>query len=1056
MIDSLVRYALRHRIVVVVLAAALLGLGAASLGDLPVDAFPDVTNVQVMVATEAPGNAPEDVERLVTIPLEIAMTGLPGLIQIRSISRNALSQITLVFDDEVDVFDARSMVLERLVSAGDRLPAGVTPLLGPVTTGLSEVYQYTLERPDDGDRALAKEELTERRTIQDWVVRPLLRGVPGVAGVASIGGYERQYQILVDPEKLSSYDLTARDVYQAVALNNANSGGGVLPRYEQQFLVRGIGLISSLDDMRDIVLREKDGVPIFVRDVAEVVVGRAIRYGAVVKGGHTESVGGIVLMRAGGNARAIVAAVKERVEEINRDRLLPGALQIVPFYDRSLLVDAALDTVTGVLVQGILFVVVMLIVFLGDWRSSLIVVATLLLTPLVTFVIMGELGITANLMSLGGMAIAIGMMVDGSVVVVENAHRHLAKSQGQETTTRAVVQRAAAEVATPVFFGVGVICVVFVPLMALQGMEGKMFSPLAYVIAIAMFISLIVSLTLSPALCSYLLHRGSRGGSKIVGWLHRPYLAALKLTLRNGRATLVVSAGLLLASWALVPLLGTSFVPEMREGSLVPNIIRSPNMALAESIELEKQAMGRVVASPGVAGVVSSLGRGGDPSEVQPEWESSPIATLVPREELPDGWSQDDVADAIRERLKGIPGAMVVMAQPIADRVDEMVAGVRADLAIKVFGSDLDALLETAEAIAAVVRAVPGSRDVRVEQVAGQQYLTIVTDRRAIARFGMNVDDVNDVIKTAVAGRQTTELYEGERRFSVVVRFPPRFRNSPEAIERILLRSHTGAVVPLSALAAIEVRDGPVQISREGARRRIYVATNVANRDLGGFVAEVQAAVAERVPLPEGYTLEWGGQFENLDRARKRLSLIIPLTIAAVFFLLFLFFDSVRGALLIILVVPFATIGGIVGLLVSGEYLSVPASVGFITLGGIAVLNGVVLISFIRDLEEQGRGRTSAIVRGCRDRLRPVLMTATTTLFGLVPFLFAAGPGAEVQRPLAVVVIGGLITCTPLTLLVVPVFYRWFAGEDSDEDLDSVAQLRERRRPHRAPGSPAR
>jgi cobalt-zinc-cadmium resistance protein CzcA len=1040
-IDYLIRYSLRHRIVVVILAAALLVIGAWSLTNLPMDAFPDVTNVQVVVATEAPGNAPEDVERLVTIPLEIAMTGLPGLIQARSVSRNALSQVTLIFDDEVDVFDARSMVLERLVSVRKRLPAEVTPVLGPVTTGLSEVYLYTLELPDDGDRALTQEELTNRRTLQEWVVRPLLRGVPGVADVASVGGYERQYQILVDPEKLSSYDLTARDVYQAVALNNANSGGGVLPQYEQQFLVRGIGLISSLDDIRDIVLREKDGTPIFVHDVAEVVIGRALRYGAVVKGGYTESVGGIVLMQAGGNARAIVTAAKERVAEINREKLVPGGLQIVPFYDRSLLVDAALGTVTGVLVQGILLVVAMLIVFLGDWRSSLIVVATLVITPLATFVAMGELGLTANLMSLGGMAIAVGMMVDGSVVVVENAHRHLAKKKVKKETTRAVVQRATAEVGTPVFFSVGVICLVFVPLMTLEGMEGKMFSPLAYVIAIAMFVSLVVSLTLTPALCSYLLGRHTGGSSRLIGWIQRPYVTALKLALRNGRATLVVSAGLLVGSWALVPLLGTSFVPEMKEGSLVPGLIRAPNMALAESIELEMEAMRRVSASPGVAGVVSNLGRGGDPTEVQPEWESSPIATLVPQEELPDGWTQDDVADAVREQLRDVPGATVVMAQPIADRVDEMVAGVRADLAIKVFGSELDVLLEKAEAVAAVVRSVPGSRDVRVEQVAGQQYLTIVTDRRAIARFGMNVEDVNDMIRTAVGGRDTTEVYEGERRFPAVVRFPERFRNSPQAIERILLRSHTGAVVPLSALATIEIRDGPVQISREGARRRIYVATDVVDRDLGGFVAEVQAAVAENVPLPEGYYLEWGGKFENLERARKRLSLIIPLTVAGVFFLLFLFFDSVRGALLIILVIPFATIGGILALLISGEYLSVPASVGFITLGGIAVQNGVVLISFIRDLEEQGRGRISAIVRGCRDRLRPVLMTASTTLFGLVPFLFATGPGAEVQRPLAVVVIGGLITCTPLTLLVVPVLYQWFAGDKDDEDLDSAARI---------------
>ncbi|MDJ0852532.1 MAG: CusA/CzcA family heavy metal efflux RND transporter [Myxococcota bacterium] len=1035
MIDSLVRYALRHRIVVVVLAVALLGVGASSVATLAVDAFPDVTNVQVMVATEAPGNAPEDVERLVTIPVEIAMAGLPGLTQIRSVSRNALSQVTLVFADGVDVYAARAMVLERLVSAEDRLPPGVTPLLGPVTTGLSEVYLYTLELPDDGKRALSEAELTERRTLQEWVVRPMLRGVPGVAEVASVGGFERQYQVLVDPEKLTSYELTARDVYEAVALNNANSGGGVLPQYEQQFIVRGIGLIGSLDDLRDIVLREQEGTPIFVRDVAEVGIGRALRYGGVVKGGYTEAVGGIVLMQAGGNARAIVTRVKERVEEMNREKLIPGGLQIVPFYDRSLLVDAAVATVTGVLVQGIVLVVALLIVFLGDWRSSLIVVATLVLTPLLTFVVMGRVGITANLMSLGGMAIAIGMMVDGSVVMVENAHRHLTSSKGEEQSTRAVVQRAAAEVGTPIFFGVGVICLVFVPLMTLQGMEGKMFAPLAYVIAIALFVSLILSLTLSPAMCSYLLRGHGGGGSKLVDWIQAPYLKALKLALRNGRSTLMISAGMLVGSWALVPLLGTSFVPEMKEGSLVPAVYRSPNMSLAESIELELEATRRMAETPGVALVVSSLGRGGDPAEVQPEWQSTPIATLLPAEELPDGWTQDDVTDAIRESLADVPGGWVVMSQPISARVDEMVAGVRAALAIKVFGDDLDLLLEKAEAVAAVVREVPGAQSVQVEQAAGQQYLTIVTNRDAIARFGLNVDDVNDVIETAVGGRRTTEIYEGERRFAAVVRFPEQFRDRPEAIGRILLRSPTGAVVPLLALARIEVRDGPVQISREKTRRRVVVASNVTGRDLGGFVSDVQRAVAERVPLPEGYSFEWGGQFENLERARERLSLIIPLTVAAVFFLLFLFFDSVKGAVLIILVVPFATIGGILGLLISGEYLSVPASVGFITLGGIAVLNGVVLISFIRDLEAQGRSRTSAIVRGCRDRLRPVLMTATTTLFGLVPFLFATGPGAEVQRPLAVVVIGGLMTCTPLTLLVVPVLYRWFAGEDGDEDL---------------------
>ncbi len=1033
MVDSLIRFAIRHRVVVVVLSVALLGVGAVGIGSLSVDAFPDVTNVQVVVATEAPGNAPEDVERQVTIPLEIVMTGLPGLLEIRSTSRNALSQIILVFSDDVDVYDARGMVLERLESVENQLAPGVTPILGPVTTGLSEVYQYTLERPDDGPAPLTDTELTQRRTVQDWIVRPLLRSVPGVADVTSVGGFERQYEILVDPERLAYFALTARDVYRAIQLNNANSGGGILPIYEQQYLVRGLGLIGSVEDIRDIVLRESDGTPVFVRDVAEVRIGRSVRYGAVIKNGETETVGGVVLMQAGGNARSIVGAVKARVAEINREGLVPGGLELVPYYDRSELVDSALYTVASVLVQGIVLVVVMLVIFLNDLRSSLIVVATLILTPLATFLVMVWLGISANLMSLGGMAIAIGMIVDGSVVVVENAFRQLARRKSTRAR-RTVVRRAASEVGTPVLFGVGVICLVFVPLMTLENMEGKLFAPLAYVIAIAMLVSLVFSLTLSPVLCAYLLNPTEVKESKLIEWMERPYLIALTAALRHGRLTVAVSFALLVGAFGLLPFLGSSFVPEMKEGSLVPSLIRSPNISLAESVALELEAMKIVAETPGIAGVVSNLGRGGDPSEFQPEWESTPIATLLPADELPDGWTQENVADAMRERLSHLPGAEVVMAQPISDRVDEMVSGVKADLAIKVFGSDLGILLEKAEAIADSVRRISGSRDVRIERVAGQQYLTIVTDRRAIARYGINVADVNDVIRTAVGGRTTTDVYEGERRFRAVVRFPARFRDSAEAIERILLRSQTGAVVPLSAVATIEVREGPVQIGREGGKRRIVVAANVQDRDLGGFVAEVQEAVDRDVSLPSGYYLEWGGQFESLERARARLITIIPITFAAIFFLLFLFFDSVRYAILIILVIPFATVGGIVGLFLTGEYLSVPASVGFITLGGIAVLNGVVLVSFIQDLQKGGRKPVSAIVRGSRDRLRPVLMTASTTLLGLAPFLFATGPGSEVQRPLAVVVVGGLLTSTPLTLIVLPVLYEWFEGFEWEDD----------------------
>ncbi|CAL1239438.1 efflux RND transporter permease subunit [Candidatus Methylocalor cossyra] len=1024
--EALIRVALQQRLVVVVVALALVGFGISAMQNLSIDAFPDVTNVQVQVAAEAPGRSPEEVERFVTVPLEIAMTGLPGLVEMRSVNRNALSQITLVFTDDTDVYFARQLVLERLIEAGSRLPEGVTPVLGPVSTGLGEVYQYTLERPDDGDRPLTVDELTERRTIQDWVVRPLLRSIPGVAEINSIGGYERQYQVLPDPDQLRHYGLTLKDVYTALALNNANSGGGKLPQYAEQYLVRGLGLIHDTEDIADIVLKESRGTPVYLRNVAEVRLGHAVRYGAVIKNGRTEAVGGIVLMIRGGNAKQIVTQVKARVDEINRQNLLPGGLKIVPFYDRTELVDAAIHTVVKVLQEGIALVIIVLFLYLGDLRSSLIVVATLIVTPLVTFMVMNHYGISANLMSLGGLAIAIGIMVDGSVVVVENAFRHLGEAADHEANRTLIVLSAAQEVATPVLFGVGIICLVFLPLMTLTGLEGKMFAPLAYTIAIALFISLIVSLTLSPVLCSYLLKGGAEHDTAIIAFLKRPYLWLLEFALGNPRKVVVSALLLLSGSLALFPFLGTSFIPEMQEGSIVPGINRVPSMSLDESIRLETEAMRLVMEVPGVAMAVSQLGRGENPTDPQPENESTPIVSLKPRAELPEGWDQNQVMEAIREKLKVLPGVQIVMAQPISDRVDEMVTGVRSDIAIKLFGDDLTQLKKTADEIIKVLNSIPGAADIRLERVSGQQYLTIDIDRRAIARHGINVADINDIIETAIAGRVATEIYEGERRFSAVVRFPEEFRHNPEAIGHILLKSPNGALVPLDDLADIQVVDGPAQISRESARRRIVIGANVRGRDLGGFVAELQKAIAQRVKLPEGYFLKWGGQFENLERAMKRLMIIIPLTIAAIFFLLFLLFNSLRFATLIILVLPFASIGGIISLFVSGEYLSVPASVGFITLWGIAVLNGVVLISYIRSLRREGLSQWDAIVGGCRQRFRPVLMTATVAMLGLVPFLFATGPGSEVQRPLAIVVIGGLVTSTLLTLVVLPTLYRWF------------------------------
>jgi heavy metal efflux system protein len=1028
MINCLIESALHQRILVVVMAVAITLFGIRAVKQLSVDAFPDVTNIQVQIATEATGRSPDEVERLVTVPLEIAMAGLPGLVEMRSLNKNGLSLITLIFTDSTEVYFARQLVMERLIEVKQQMPAGVNPVLGPVSTGLGEVYQYTLDRDDDDQRPLTQEELQQRREIQDWIVRPLLRGIPGVAEINSQGGYVKQYQVLVNPDRLYHYHISLAEVFDALAHNNANSGGGVLPHYAEQYLIRGVGLINDVDDIGNIVLKEEKSVPVHIHDVAEVKIGHEVRAGAVIKNGYTEAVGGIVMMFRGGNAKEVVSRIKARVAEINDEAMLPDGLKIISYYDRSDLVDAALYTVTKVLLEGIALVVVVLFLFLGDIRSSLIVVGTLIVTPLVTFIVMNHLGISANLMSLGGLAIAIGLMVDGSVVVVENAFRMLGEPKSDTDSRVHIVMAAAQEVATPVLFGVGIIILVFLPLMTLQGMEGKMFAPLAYTIAIALLISLLLSLTLSPVLCSYMLqdHEGEHD-TRLIAFIKRFYLRLLDWAMGNrikvvGAAVLVFAATL-----GLLPLLGTSFIPEMKEGSIVPAITRVPNISLEEGIKIEMQAMKMVMEIPGIKMVVTNIGRGESPADPQGQNDSTPIATLKAREEWPKGWTQDTIAETMQEKLTAnLPGVQVVMAQPISDRVDEMVTGVRSDVAVKVFGDDLEQLKDIADEIAAVAGEVKGARDIRVERLTGQQYLNITIDRQAFARHGLNAADIHEVIETAIAGKVATEIYQGERRFSAAVRLPEEFRNNISAIENLMLTSPNGTRVPLGNVTKITLNDGPAQISREMGKRRIVVGINVHDRDLGGFVAELQKVVNNKVKMPVGYFLQWGGQFQNMERALGHLKMIIPVTIAAIFFLLFMLFNSLRFAALIILVLPFASIGGIVLLFVSGEYLSVPASVGFIALWGIAVLNGVVLVSYIRGLRAVGLNQVHAIRQGCEQRFRPVMMTATVALLGLVPFLFATGPGSEVQKPLAIVVIGGLITSTFLTLVVLPVLYGWF------------------------------
>ncbi len=1028
MIERIVRLSLQQRLLVVIIACVLLIAGLLATKRLSVDAFPDVTNVQVQVAAEAPGRSPEEVERFITIPIELGMTGLPGLIEMRSLNRNGLSIITLVFTEKTDIYFARQLVTERLIEVASRMPVGITPVMAPPSTGLGEIYQYTLDHPSDRQRELTVEELKERREIQDWVVRPMLRTIPGVAEINTQGGFSREYQVLVNPERLRHYQINLTEVFRALASNNANSGGGQLPSYSERYLIRGIGLITKPEDIEKIILKEVNGIPVYVKNVAEVRMGSEIRQGVAIKNGYTESVAGIVQMIRGGNARDVVGRIKLKVEEINQGKLLPDGLQIVPFYDRTDLVNAAMFNVAKVLVEGVILVIILLFLFLGDVRSSLIVVATLILTPLITFVVMNRYGISANLMSLGGLAIAIGIMVDGSVVVVENTYAKLGERLKTGESKNRIILEAAFEVGQPVLFGVGIIILVFMPLLSLEGMEGKMFGPMAITIAIALTISLILSFTLSPVLCSYILKGGSEDDTTLVRKLRAPYDRWLRWSLDNPKTIVKRSIFALLISFAGFAFLGKSFIPVMQEGSITPVIVRAPNISLDESIKLEFEALKRIMTIPGVEMVVSRLGRGESPSDPGQPHESDPIVTLKPLGER--DLSQEQIAQQIREKIKTLPGIELAISQPIAARVDEMVSGVRSQVAVKIFGEDLAELQKLGSQIGQILVKMQGSNDLRIEQASGQNYLNIKIDRDAIARYGINVSDVNEVIETAVGGKEASLIFEGERRFPLVLRYPSYFRNNIEVIQNIILYSPNGVQVLLRDLAEISIVEGPAQISRESGKRRLVVGVNVEGRDLGGFVQEAQAKIASNVELPKGYTLLWGGQFENMQRAMERLIIIIPLTILAIFFLLFMLFKSLRLASLIILVLPFASIGGVFGLFLAREYLSVPAAVGFINLWGIAVLNGVVLVSFIKQLREDGYSMEDALVHGCSHRFRPVMMTATVAMLALVPMLFSGGPGSEVTRPLAAVVISGLITSTALTLLVLPVLYRWFEEKE--------------------------
>ena len=1050
MLDRLITFSLRNRLLVGLALVVLIGVGAWSVVTIPIDAFPDVTNIQVEVVSTAPGLSPLEIERMVTYPIESSMRGLPGLVTMRSVTKYGISVVTLVFQDNVDIYFARQQVFQRLGEASRGLPEGVEAEMGPVATAMGEIFQYTLEvqRPGDGGPAVRPaavgsaadpaevERLTRLRTVQDWVVAPLLKGVSGVTEVNSFGGYIQQFEVRVEPDRLLKYDITIEALQQAIRRNNVNVGGSVVASGAEEYIIRGVGVIRSEEDIRSIVLRSEGGTPVLISDVADVRSGHALRQGAALKDGRGEAVGGIVLMLRGANSRDVVARLEARVREINESGVLPDQIRLAPFYRRSLVVEASTRTVLEALGAGSVLVLAVLLVLLRSARGAFVVILALPLSILLTFTVLRVAGIDANLMSLGGLAISIGMIIDATIIQVENVQRRLAEN-GARANRMDVVRAAAMEVRRPSILGELIIALTFVPIVTLQGLEGKMFSPLAFTVALALLSSLLLSIFVIPVLCLAFLRPDHRESPVLQG-IRRVYRPALGWTLRHRAAVLLLGGLLVVGALALVPRLGTEFLPIMDEGSFDMDVQLLPGISLDKALETTLEVERRLMRFPELLTVVSRTGQTGVALEARGVDKTGFVGDLKPRAQWTSAGSRDELMEKMREAVADIPGMAASFSQPIQCRIDELVAGTRAQVIAKLSGQDLAVLKRKATEIASVLAEIPGVADLAEEKVAGQPYLTVTVDRGRIARYGLNVADVLDLVETAVGGKAVSQIYLENRVTDVAIRLPDDHRRSPEALRALLVDIPGGGRLPLGELASVEVQEGPVQISREDGERRIGIELNVAGRDIGGVVRDAQAAVRERVALPAGYYVTWGGQFENQQAAMRRLALIAPAVAGLIFLLLLATFGSLRAALLVIFNLPFALAGGVFALWLSGLYLSVPASVGFIVLFGVAVLNGLVLVSSIMQLRAEGRPTPEAVAVGCESRLRPVLMTAAIAVFSLLPMAFATGPGAEVQRPLAVVVIGGLITSTLLTLLVLPALYGWFEGERANLEVEGL------------------
>jgi len=1043
MLDRIVHLSIRHRWVVLALVLLFAGVGVWSFQRLPIDATPDITNVQVQINSEAEGYSPLETEQRLTFPIETALAGLPGLEYTRSISRYGLSQVTVVFEDGTDIYFARQLVNERLLAVRSQLPEGVEPELGPIASGLGEIFMYTIEAEEGALKPDGSEWTPEDlRTLQDWVIRPQLRNTPGVTEVNTIGGYQRQYHVTPWPDRLAAAGLTMNDVIEALAENNSNVGAGYVERYGEQLLVRSQGQAQGIEDLQRIIVANRNGVPVRIVDVADVIMGEELRTGAATENGR-EVVLGTVFMLMGENSRRVAQAVAERLEVAAR--ALPEGVIASPVYDRTELVDRTIETVEKNLLEGALLVIVVLFLLLGNIRAALITAAVIPLSMLLTITGMVQNEVSGNLMSLG--ALDFGLIVDGAVIIVENCLRRFGMEQHRlgRLLTRderfQLAEGATLEVIKPSIFGVLIIALVYVPIFALSGVEGKMFHPMAFTVVFALTAALILSLTFVPAAVAMFVtgkidEKESRVMRVARGW----YEPALDWALKARNLVVAGAVGLVLVFGLIASRMGSEFIPSLDEGDIALHALRIPGTSLSQAIEMQTQLEARLRQFPEVERVVSKIGTAEVATDPMPPSVADTFIFLRPRSEWPNGWrSRADLLAEMQAAVQEIPGNNYEFTQPIQMRFNELLSGVRADVAVKVFGDDLDALLATGAEIEDIVAAIPGAQDVKVEQITGLPVLQVTPDRAALARFGLNVSDLQDTLQASLGGAVAGQIFEGDRRFDIVVRLPEQIRQDVDEIGRLRIPLPGAAdgvrgFVPLQEIATIELSVGSNQISRENGKRRVVVTANVRGRDLGSFVQDVQRRVGSDVELPAGYWVEYGGTFEQLISGAQRLALVVPMALLLIFGLLYALFRSAKDAAIVFSGVPLALTGGVLALLLRGLPLSISAGVGFIALSGVAVLNGVVMLSFIRSLRAEGLPLEQAIREGALTRLRPVLMTALVASLGFIPMAFNVGAGAEVQRPLATVVIGGVISSTLLTLLVLPALYRLVHREAERDD----------------------